>query len=186
MEDPNRGYLQEVEDIAPTVSIVLVEQRQFAYKSINRPTYVPGDAEHILDDINALSQFRGHPNIAQLVATNMPPVFTGFLQIIERNEVPNNTLLVQWALHIGEALQSLYLSGRTHFDIKRSNIVLDSQKNAILIDIVLLTLAGKYGTIGAESLQSIARRLTEAIPEARISLGHALEELRDNKSYYPL
>jgi hypothetical protein len=49
------------------VSIVLVEQQRFAYKSIGRLIYVPGDAEHVLEEIDVLSQFLGHPNIAQLV-----------------------------------------------------------------------------------------------------------------------
>lgn len=147
------------------MSIVLVEHRKFAYKTIDRLIYVPGDAEHILDEIDALAQFRGKPNIAQLVGlvvssnpyktcplTDMPAVITGFLaeyypggsleQIIEKNEVPNDNLLVQWALQIGKALESLHLSNRTHLDIKPSNIVLDAQKNAILIDI---SGTGGYG-----------------------------------------
>ncbi|KAL6239578.1 hypothetical protein BDW75DRAFT_227197 [Aspergillus navahoensis] len=145
MEDPNRV-------IAPTVSIVLVDQRKFAYKSIDRLIYVPGDAEHILDEIDALVHFRGEANIAQLIGlvvssnpyktrtlTDMPAVITGFLaeyypggsleQIIEKNE-------------IGKTLESLHLSNRTHLDIKPSNIVLDAQKNAILIDI---SGTGGYG-----------------------------------------
>lgn len=246
------SHLQKVEDITPTVSIVLVKQRKFAYKSIDRLIYVPGDAEHVMDEIDALSQFRGHPNIAQLVglvvsanpyktnpSTDMLPVITGFLvefysggsleQIIETKKVLDHALLVQWALQVGEALRSLHMSGRTHLDIKPSNIVLDSQKNAILIDIggtggfglewlspememsirqntekiptnasfaervatdcwaygkVLSALAIESDTVGgAERLQSIARRLTEAIPVARISLDHALEELRDNENH---
>ncbi|KAL5332150.1 putative serine-threonine protein kinase [Aspergillus crustosus] len=245
-------HLQKVEEITPTVSIVLIEQHKLAYKSIDRVIYVPGDAEHVIDEIEALSHFRGHPNIAQLVglvvsanphrtnpSVDMLPVITGFLveyysggsleQGIETNKVLDDALLVQWALQIGEALQSLHLSSRIHLDMKPSNIVLDSQKNAILIDISgtggfglewlspememfirrntenipanasfaerIATDCWAYGKVlsilaiksdsagGVERLQSISRRLMEAIPEARISSGHALEELRNNESH---
>ncbi|KAL4781049.1 putative serine-threonine protein kinase [Aspergillus varians] len=268
-EDPNRvpyppldryrnlryfeaSHLQVVEVITPTVSMVLVGQHNFAYKSIDSPIYVPGDVEHVLDEIDALSQFRGHSNIAQLVglvvsenpyktnpSADMPPVITGFLveyysegsleQVIEQNGILDDTMLVQWALQVGEALQALHLGGRTHLDIKLSNIVLDSHKNAILIDVggtggyrqeclspematsmqqntemvptnapfteriatdcwaygrIVSALAEKGGTAaGADKLRFIARRLTEAIPEARVSLHHTLAQLRNTESH---
>ena len=47
----------------------------------------------------------------------------------------NDSLPIRWAIQIGTALESLHTSGRTHLDIKPSNIVLDANKNAILIDI---------------------------------------------------
>lgn len=150
--------LQNVEVVAPTVSTVLINQHKFAYKTIDRPIYEPGDTNHILDEIDALAQLRGQPNIAQLVglvvsenpyktcpSTDMPAVITGFLleyypggsleQIIEEAEVQNGSLPLQWALQIGRALESLHKRGRSHLDVKPSNIVFDARKNAILIDI---------------------------------------------------
>ncbi|KAJ6142637.1 hypothetical protein N7471_002090 [Penicillium samsonianum] len=139
-EDPKRAScLRIVEVIAPTVSTVLFKQQKFAYKMIDRPIYEPEDTEHILNEIDALIQLRGEPNIAQLV------VITGFLleyysggsleEIIEGSEVQHGFLLVQWALQIGRALESLHKRGRSHLDVKPSNIVFDARKNAILIDV---------------------------------------------------
>ncbi|KAL3479076.1 putative serine-threonine protein kinase [Aspergillus californicus] len=246
------SHLQVVDDsFAATVSLVQVEQGNFVFKSIDCPLYIHGDAEHVLDEIDALSQFIGHPDIAQLVGlvisenpyhthplTDIPLVIAGFLleyypggslaQIIARNEIPDERLLVQWAIQVGTALDALHRNGRTHVDFKPENIVLDSQNNAILIDIggtggfglewlspeltapleenlenvptkapfeqrvgtdcwaygkVLSILAEGSGTLGgAERLRSIACRLMETVPEGRIPLGRALEEMRDTKS----
>lgn len=44
-------------------------------------------------------------------------------------------MAIQWALQIGTALRSLHKRGRTHLDIKPSNIVLDANDNAVLIDV---------------------------------------------------
>lgn len=41
----------------------------------------------------------------------------------------------QWPLQIATALIRLHRAGKTHMDIKPSNVVLDSDGNAILIDI---------------------------------------------------
>jgi serine/threonine protein kinase len=150
--------LQNAEFLAPTVFTVLFKQRKFAYKTIDRPIYEPGDTEHIMNEIDALAQFRGQPNIAQLVglvasenpyktcsSTKLPAVVTGFLleyytggsleRSINEDEMRNDSLPIRWAIQIGTALESLHTSGRTHLDIKPSNIVLDANKNAILIDI---------------------------------------------------
>ncbi|KAJ5742597.1 uncharacterized protein N7511_011329 [Penicillium nucicola] len=150
-------FLQIVEVVAPTVSTVLFKQQKFAYKTIDRPIYEPGDTEHILNEIDVLARLRGVPNIAQLVglvvsenpyktclSTDMAAVITGFLleyypggsleQILE-DEFQHDDLPIQWALQIGTAIELLHKAGRTHLDIKPSNIVLDVNKNAVLIDV---------------------------------------------------
>lgn len=149
--------LQTVEVVAPTVSTVMFKQHMFAYKTIDRPIYEPEDTKHVLNEIDVLAQLRGLPGIAQLVglvvsenpyktytSTDMPAVITGFLleyysggpleQIFE-HESQFDALPIQWALQIGTALRSLHKRGRTHLDIKPSNIVLDANENAVLIDV---------------------------------------------------
>lgn len=150
--------LQKSELIAHAVSTVYVKQQKFAFKTIDRQIYEPQDTEHILDEIQALAKFRGQPNIAQLVglvasenpykthpSTEMPRVITGFLlkyyprgsldRIIEENKMQDDSLAIKWATQIGLALKILHDSGRTHLDIKPSNVVVDAEQNAVLIDI---------------------------------------------------
>ncbi|PYI04455.1 putative serine-threonine protein kinase [Aspergillus sclerotiicarbonarius CBS 121057] len=150
--------LEQEEDIAPTVSIIRFKEKHFAYKTIDRPIYDPGDTEHILNEITALAQFRGHPNIAQIIglvisdspykthpSTTSAPVITGFLleyypegtleRVLSKDQDQDDSLLRRWALQTGRALETLHLQKRTHLDIKPSNIVLDANRNAILIDI---------------------------------------------------
>lgn len=152
------SHLEDDEFIAPTVSTVRFEQKRFAYKKIDRPIYAPGDSEHILNEIGALAQFHGQPNIAQILgvvisdnpyktrpSTISSPVVTGFLleyypggsleQALSETEDQDDSLLRRWALQTGRALETLHIQRRTHLDIKPSNIVLDANKNAILIDI---------------------------------------------------
>ncbi|KAJ5827600.1 hypothetical protein N7447_004363 [Penicillium robsamsonii] len=151
------SYLRDIKAIAPTISTVFFNQQKFAYKTIDRPIYEPGDTNHILDEIDALTQLRGQPNIAQIIgtvvsenpyktypSTDMPAVIIGFLleyypggslEEIIREATVQSGLLVQWALQIGRALESLHTRGRSHLDIKPSNIVFDDSRNAILIDI---------------------------------------------------
>jgi serine/threonine protein kinase len=150
--------LRNIEVITPRVSTVKFKQEKFAFKTIDHPIYEPEDTDHILDEIDILTQLRGQPNIAQLVglvvsenpyktypSTDIPVVVRGFLleyypggsleQIVEEDKVQNGSSLIQWALQIGRAVDSLHKRGRSHLDIKTSNIVLDDSENAILIDI---------------------------------------------------
>ncbi|KAJ6185216.1 hypothetical protein N7519_006517 [Penicillium mononematosum] len=149
--------LQNIEVIPPTVSTALFKQQKFVYKKIDRPIYEPGDTEHILNEIEVLTQLRGLPNIAQLVglvvsenpyktcpSTDMATVITGFLleyypggslEQILKDGFQFDALPIQWALQIGTAIESLHKRGRTHLDIKPSNIVLDVNKDAVLIDV---------------------------------------------------
>lgn len=152
------SQLEDVKVIAPTVCSVHFKQKQFAYKKIDRPIYEPGDTEHILNEIKALAQLRGQPNIAQLIGvvtsedpyktrqpTISPRVITGFLleyypegcleQVLAENKEQDDSLLRRWALQTGRALEILHTQGRTHLDLKPSNIVFDANKNAVLIDI---------------------------------------------------
>ncbi|KAJ5721597.1 uncharacterized protein N7483_009531, partial [Penicillium malachiteum] len=59
--------LQKTKFVAPTVSTVTFEQQKFAYKTIDPSVYEPGDTQNILYEIDALSQLRGHSDIAQLL-----------------------------------------------------------------------------------------------------------------------
>ncbi|OQD77634.1 hypothetical protein PENDEC_c002G01880 [Penicillium decumbens] len=150
--------LQNIELVAPAVSTVTFRQQKLAYKTIDRPIYIPEDTKSIMDEVEALALFSGHPNIAQLVglvvsenpyktcpSNDMPTVVTGFLleyysggsldKFIEESEIQKDSLPIQWATQIGSALETLHAKGRTHLDIKQSNVLLDAEQNAILIDI---------------------------------------------------
>ncbi|PWY71113.1 kinase-like protein, partial [Aspergillus sclerotioniger CBS 115572] len=152
------SQLEHDEVIAPTVSIVRFKEEQFAYKKVDRPIYEPGDTEHVLNEITALAQFRGQPNIAQLIglvisdtpyktrpSTISAPVITGFLleyypegtleRVLSEDKNQDDSLLRRWTLQIGRALGMLHVQRRTHLDIKPSNLVFDANRNAILIDI---------------------------------------------------
>lgn len=156
--------LQTVEDIYPTVDTVLFKQDMFVYKKIHRPLYIPDDTDNVLKEIDVLAELRGLPNFAQLVglvvsenpyktfpSTDMPTVITGFLleycpggslEKVLEDEVQFGALPLQWALQIGSALELLHSRGRAHLDIKPANIVLDANKNAVLIDV---SETGGYG-----------------------------------------
>jgi len=158
LEKFSANQLQVKEWISPTVFKVLFRQDVFAYKTIDRPIYEPGDTEHILEEIKALAQFHGQPNVAQIAgiiisenpyktcsSSKCQEVITGFLleyysggsleRIIDENEYQNDSVWIRQAIQIGKAIESLHKRGRTHLDIKPSNIVLDAERNAILIDI---------------------------------------------------
>ncbi|KAJ5925031.1 hypothetical protein N7454_007670 [Penicillium verhagenii] len=155
-EDPERAIYPIF--VAPTVSSILFEQQKLAYKTIDRPICEPEDTQYILNEIDALAQFRGQSNIAQLIglvvsenpyktypSNEMSPVIRVFLleyysggsleQVTVGGIAPSGSLRMRWAVQVGRALESLHKKGRTHLDIKPSNIVLDAKGNAFLIDI---------------------------------------------------
>lgn len=54
---------------------------------------------------------------------------------LEENDFKLNALPIQWAGQIGTALEALHGRGRAHVYIKLSNIVLDANEIAVLINI---------------------------------------------------
>lgn len=111
-----------------------------------------------MDEIYTLVQFHGQPNIAQIVglavsgnpyqtnpSNSMPQVIKGFLleyypgesleQVIYEGTGTNDLSPLRWAIQVGRALRQLHEKKRSHLDVKPSNIVLDAEGNAFLIDI---------------------------------------------------
>jgi serine/threonine protein kinase len=133
------------------------KDKDYIYKTIDRPFYNPMDTEVIREELKALEHAQNLLNIVQdagiVVSTN--PYTTsqqnagsmvikgillefyggGSLQDIfveHRFDKYNWQNLV---IQIGAAVDRLHSIGRTHMDLKPSNVVLDLDGNAILIDI---------------------------------------------------
>ncbi|KAJ5272955.1 hypothetical protein N7478_008080 [Penicillium angulare] len=114
--------LQSGKFIAPAVSKVIVKQKRYVYKTIDGPSYEPRATQDILYEIHALARFYGQPNIAQIVGL-----------VVSGNPYqtyPSNNMPRVW-----RALRQLHEEKRSHLDVKPSNIVLDPEGNAFLIDI---------------------------------------------------
>ncbi|XPS75421.1 hypothetical protein M3J09_007508 [Ascochyta lentis] len=145
-------------DIDAAVSLVHIEQedRLCVFKSIDRPLYQPRDSEVVLTEWAHLSRMSPCLSIARLVATitSGNPYHTGKQE--DRNRVFRGFLLEyyvtgsleavleeksiqlapeKWLPQIARGLSCLHKNQITHLDLKPSNIVIDTQGNARLIDI---------------------------------------------------
>ncbi|OAX83226.1 serine/threonine protein kinase [Emergomyces africanus] len=129
----------------------------YILKVVNRPLYQPHDTEVIRKELENLKIFQSVPNIVQAagiaVSTNpymtssagdQPLVVTGI--VLEyysggslQRVLSEHRLLEfsweQWPLQIATALACFHRVRKSHMDIKPSNIVLDADGNAVLIDI---------------------------------------------------
>ncbi|KAL4909611.1 hypothetical protein BDW74DRAFT_173105 [Aspergillus multicolor] len=131
----------------------------YILKSIDQNMYFAEDTETIRHELRNLQQFRGTPFIVQPVGIAVAPnpyqtlttygqsmVVTGAL--VEyysggslKNVLAENSLSQyadawkRWPLQVATALHCLHEKGVAHMDIKPSNVVLDTNGNAILIDI---------------------------------------------------
>ncbi|GIK07169.1 hypothetical protein Aspvir_002825 [Aspergillus viridinutans] len=155
----NMAELSHEIDIAAGVSKVFDVHNKTPYilKVVNRPLYLPHDTGIIRRELENLGICKGVPNIVQAagIAVSTNPYMTSsardqLLVVIgillefhsggSLQEVLNEGRLLDhpwesWAIQIATALAHLHGAGITHMDIKPSNVVLDSDGNAILIDI---------------------------------------------------
>jgi serine/threonine protein kinase len=133
------------------------KKREYVYKTVDRPFYTKEDTEAIRKELENLEYFRNSPYIVQSAAAvvSINPYMTlqrsykrlvivgillefysgGSLQQILDEHRLKEYYWQRWPLQIGTALSLFHDSGRTHLDIKLSNIVCDVEGNAVLIDI---------------------------------------------------
>ncbi|KAI0424966.1 kinase-like domain-containing protein [Xylaria sp. FL1042] len=111
----------------------------YIYKEIERPLYVPRDSEVLEQELRNLELLRGTEGIA----------YTTVLRGILLEHYPNGTLKsalqwpkpqmdgrwLVWGLQIAEALACLHKNGLAHMDLKPSNVVINAEWNAVVIDI---------------------------------------------------
>ncbi|KKZ66545.1 hypothetical protein EMCG_07659 [[Emmonsia] crescens] len=150
---------QLVTDTEITDGVFWVYHNEIRYilKIVNRPLYEPGDTNVFRKELENLEYFAGVPNIVQAagvaVSTNPyltsggsdgPRVVTGILleaysggslrQVLLENRVAEYPWK-QWPVQIGTALNRFHEAKKTHMDIKPSNVVIDSEGSAVVIDI---------------------------------------------------
>ncbi|KAJ5735802.1 protein kinase domain-containing protein [Penicillium malachiteum] len=152
--------IQEIEISAGVFRVFHRGDRMpYVLKIIDRPFYDPQDTDVIKQELENLEQFRGARGIVQSVgvAVLTNPYATcqkgsqrpemvisgillefysgGSLKHVLKEQQFNNISWEDWAIQIGSALDTIHRAGKTHMDLKPSNIVLDKDGNAILIDI---------------------------------------------------
>ncbi|EEP77974.1 predicted protein [Uncinocarpus reesii 1704] len=150
---------EEIQDVVPWVSRVQLidDESWYIYKEIDRPFYSLRDSVVLQRELQNLKLFRGIPSVVQLAAViiskspysttdrdERPPVMRGILldyhlegtleRVLKRTNGSNRPWC-GWALQIAEALNQLHLSNNTHMDLKPSNVMIDNEENAVLIDI---------------------------------------------------
>lgn len=130
-------------------------EKLFVYKEIDKPFYVPRDTDVVLQEIRNLRLFHGIHTIVQLVAvaTSENPYLTtkrehycvirGVLLEYHQGGTLEETLKSgrnrstwrRWPIQIADGLCQLHTKGLSHMDLKPPNIVIDTNGNAVLIDI---------------------------------------------------
>ncbi|BCS15428.1 hypothetical protein ALUC_70661S [Aspergillus luchuensis] len=145
-------------EITPGVFWVYHRKTRYVLKIVDRPLYRRHDTEVIRKELENLNYFAGVPNIVQAagiaVSTNpyksfdwdtgLPLAVTGILleaypggtlqQVLSDRRVTEYRWK-QWPIQIGTALNRFHVAKKTHMDLEPSNIVLDADGNAVLIDI---------------------------------------------------
>ncbi|KAI1987788.1 hypothetical protein LOZ53_004156 [Ophidiomyces ophidiicola] len=150
---------REIQHAVPWISQVQLknDKNWYIYKEIDGPFHSPRDSVVLQQELQNLKLFRGISSVVQLVAVVIsknpyltadqdysPSVMRGILLDYHSGGTLEQALMetdgrnrpwCRWALQIAEALNQLHLSNITHMDLKPSNIVIDHQGNAVLIDI---------------------------------------------------
>ncbi|KAJ5784029.1 protein kinase domain-containing protein [Penicillium psychrosexuale] len=155
----NVAELIEEDEITDGVFRVLHRGDRIPYilKVVNRPLYQPRDTDVIRKELENLEHFRGVTGIVQPagIAVFANPYATsqkwvqqmvvsgilleyysgGSLQRVLNEQRVREFGWERWAVQIGNALGIIHRAKKTHMDLKPSNVVLDDNGNAVLIDI---------------------------------------------------
>ncbi|KAI1358876.1 kinase-like domain-containing protein [Xylaria arbuscula] len=131
--------------------------RLYVYKEIDKPHYLSGDTEALIQEFQNLKTLREVEGIVRLMAvvTSANPyqsteasqgentVARGILLEYHSNGTLQDALKTpgtsypwkRWALQVASSLHKMHQYGITHMDIKPSNIVISANLEAILIDV---------------------------------------------------
>jgi tRNA A-37 threonylcarbamoyl transferase component Bud32 len=132
--------------------------KSYVLKMVNRPSYQPLDSDVIRQELENLEQFKSIAGIVQPAGAAVLPnpymtdpqssdpqiVISGILleyysggtlQHVLKERRVREFCWEQWAVQIGNALDTIHWEKKTLMDLKPSNVVLDEQGNAVLIDI---------------------------------------------------
>ena len=152
--------IRKDQELAPGVHKVRLDNddKPYVYKEIKRPLYEPRDSEVLEQELLNLERFRNAQAIVRLIAPVVsqnpyqsakshwsPVVLQGILleyhphstlhKALQTSTPENNLPWRRWSIQITKALAQLHQSDITHMDLKPSNVVIDRDHNAVLIDI---------------------------------------------------
>ena len=149
-------------ELAAGVHVVRLhgDEREYVYKEVDRPQYLPEDTEILQRELRNLEQLPGSEEVVRLVATisstnpyrtaevdagNTCSFLRGFLLEYHPNGTLQDALQSpepeadqpwrRWALQIARGLNHLHCHGITHLDLKPSNIVISANNKTVLVDI---------------------------------------------------
>lgn len=134
------------------------DNETYVLKVVNRPFYQPRDSDVIRRELENLEHFKGVAGIVQAAGVAVLPnpyatdpqnsnpqiVISGILlkyysggtlQCVLNERRVKEFSWERWAVQIGNALDTIHRAKKTHMDLKPSNVVLDNEGNAVLIDI---------------------------------------------------
>lgn len=134
------------------------DNKSYVLKVVNRPFYHPRDSDVIRQELENLERFKSVPGIVQPAGVAVLPnpyatnpqngnpqmVISGILleyynggtlQRVLNERRLKDFSWERWAVQIGNALDTIHRAKKTHMDLKPSNVVLDDEGNAVLIDI---------------------------------------------------
>lgn len=154
------GGIKTIAEIAPGISNVIIspdlKKQHYIFKSIDKPFYNPIDTKILQQELQNLKLFRQSTSIVQLVSVVIStnpyhtgksevsgPLLRGFLLEYHPGGTLEDALrenlvspgLRSWPLQIARGLQQLHHQNIAHMDLKPSNIVINTNGDAVIIDI---------------------------------------------------
>ncbi|OAL56940.1 kinase-like protein [Pyrenochaeta sp. DS3sAY3a] len=150
-------YFSKLKELAPATKLVYIksEKKNYVFKAIDRPLYQAQDSAMVEKEIQNLQLLSPCPAIVELhsVVRSPCPYYTGrleepkivvrgfLMEYYERGSIQDildqHTQIAwqKWPLQIATGLQHLHIHGITHMDLKPSNVMVDHNGDAKLIDL---------------------------------------------------
>ncbi|OAX78737.1 hypothetical protein ACJ72_06953 [Emergomyces africanus] len=177
---------EEIRNVVSWVSRIQLkdDERWYIYEEIDRPFYSPRDSVVLQQEVQNLRLLRDWDyNISVMRGILLDYHSAGILERILKKTNRSNHLWQKWALQITEALNQIHLSNNTHIDLKLSNVVIDNEDNAVLIDIKWYR-RGHAGMVGSRNTRYVGsshlKCAREMISGLRVNLSAMVGGISNN------